>query len=103
MSDIEATITSVQDESETTRDDAYPEGTVGHRPGRARSVVQSVRLPTEAMERIEAIAREHDVPVSALIRGWVLAGLAGEQDDSLEAAVERLRADVERVQRLASA
>jgi len=103
VSDMKSTIRSVQEESEKAKDEAYPEGTSGRLPGRTRSVVQSVRLPSEAMAEVERIAHAHGVPVSALIRGWVLAGLAAEQDDSLQAAVDRLREDVERVQRLASA
>jgi len=36
-----------------------------------------VRLPAEDFEAIERIAAQANVLVGALIRGWVLAGLAG--------------------------
>lgn len=102
MSRIEEQIKAGQAESEATKDEPYPEGTVPTRPGQARSVVQSVRLPVDAFAEIEQIAREADVPVGALIRGWVLAGLASERDTSLTDAVERLAADIDRVRRLAA-
>lgn len=102
MSTIEDQIREVQAESEETRDAPYPQDTTGKRPGRRRSVVQSVRLPTEEYEEIEKLAHTADVPVSALIRGWVLAGLAQDRDSTLADALERLTAEVERVRRLAS-
>jgi len=43
------------------------------------------------------------VPVSALIRGWVLQGLATEQGTSLRDGIERLAADADRLRRLATA
>jgi hypothetical protein len=73
-----------------------------HRQGRGRSVVQSVRLPEAEFADIERLAAELDVPVSALIRGWVLAGLAGERSTSLRSAIERLAADADRLRRLAA-
>jgi hypothetical protein len=102
MESIEDQIRTVQEESEATRDSPYPPGTSGKRPRRSRSVVQSVRLPAEDFATIEQLARSADVPVSALIRGWILAGLAQDSDATLSDAVERLAADVDRVRRLAS-
>lgn len=102
MSAIEEQIKSAQDDAEATRDDPYPPRAAGERPGRSRSVVQSVRLPADEFAAIEEIARSADVPVSALIRGWVLAGLAEDRNASLADAVDRLAADVDRVRRLAS-
>lgn len=61
-----------------------------------------MRLPADAFAETEQIAREHDVPVSALIRGWVLANVAAECDVTLADAVDRLAADVDRLRRLAS-
>lgn len=102
MSGIEKEIKTAQDDSEATRGDPYPPDTAAERPGRGRSVVQSVRLPADEFAAIDELARAADVPVSALIRGWVLAALAEERDTSLADAVERLAADVDRVRRLAS-
>jgi hypothetical protein len=63
--------------TEATRELPLPEGARGERHG--RSVVQSVRLPAEEFAEIERIAAQAGVPVGALIRGWVLAGLAAER------------------------
>lgn len=76
MGEIEDRIKAVQAESETTRDDPYPQGTAFTRPGRAGSIVQSVRLPAETFDEIERLARERDVPVSAFIRGLIMDGLS---------------------------
>lgn len=90
----------VQAESEGSRDAALPDNVHGHRRG--RSVVQSVRLPEAEFADIERLAAEHDIPVSALIRGWVLAGLADERGTSLRSAIDRLAGDADRLRRLAA-
>ncbi len=90
-----------QTESEATRDEPLPEHVKGERKG--RSVVQSVRLPAEVFAAIEGIAERAGVPVSALIRGWVLQGLATEEGTSLREGIERLAADADRLRRLAAA
>ncbi|HZD22042.1 MAG TPA: ribbon-helix-helix protein, CopG family [Acidimicrobiia bacterium] len=102
MSPIEDQIKKVQYESEATRDEPHPPDTTGERPRRSRSVVQSVRLPADEFAEIDELARAADVPVSALIRGWVLAGLAEDRDATLADAVVRLAVDVDRVRRLAT-
>jgi predicted DNA-binding ribbon-helix-helix protein len=101
MNSTEDLIKAAQTESEATRDKPYPGDARGDRVNRGRSVVQSVRLPAEAFLEIEAIAREHDIPVGALIRGWVLRALAAERDLTLADAVDRLAADIDRLRRLA--
>ena len=93
-------VQAVQDESEATKDVAIPDHIRGQRRG--RSVVQSVRLPEAEFADIERLAAELDVPVSALIRGWVLAGLADERGTSLRGAIERLAEDADRLRRLAT-
>lgn len=94
--DVEA----VQAESEASRDASLPQHVRGQRRG--RSVVQSVRLPEAEFAEIERLADELDVPVSALIRGWVLAGLADERGTSLRKAIDRLAGDADRLRRLAA-
>lgn len=89
----------VQAESEDSKDATLPEHARGQRRG--RPVVQSVRLPEADFAGIERLAAELDVPVSALIRGWVLAGLANERDTSLRSAIDRLAVDADRLRRLA--
>ena len=89
-----------QAESEASRDVPLPDQIHGQRRG--RSVVQSVRLPEAEFADIERLARQRDVPVSALIRGWVLAALAEERSTSLRSAIDRLAGDADRLRRLAA-
>lgn len=94
-------IKAVQAESEATRDDAYPEDMPPpQQPNRAGSVVQSVRLPGDAYAEITEMSERTGVPVSALIRGWVLLGLAAEKRTTLKEAVDRLIADADQLRRL---
>ncbi|MGH3918375.1 MAG: hypothetical protein ACRDRY_21970 [Pseudonocardiaceae bacterium] len=99
--DVKQEVERAQIESEATRDQPLPEHVKGERRG--RSVVQSVRVPVEKFAAIEEIAERSGVPVSALIRGWVLQGLAAEQGTSLRDGIERLAADADRLRRLAAA
>ncbi len=99
--DAKQEVERAQIESEATRDQPLPEQVKGERRG--RSVVQSVRLPVEKFAAIEEIAERVGVPVGALIRGWVLQGLAAEQGTSLRDGIERLAADADRLRRLAAA
>ncbi len=98
--DAKQEVEQAQIESEATRDQPLPEHVQGERRG--RSVVQSVRLPAEKFAAIEEIAERAGVPVSALIRGWILQGLATEQGTSLRDGIERLAADADRLRRLAA-
>ncbi|TDD64506.1 ribbon-helix-helix protein, CopG family [Jiangella aurantiaca] len=99
MSKIEDKIKEIQDESEATRDDPYPENTVVTRPNLAGSVVQSVRLPAAEYAQVEQLARDADVPVSAMIRGLVLSGLAARKNATLKDAINRLIADADDLRR----
>jgi hypothetical protein len=98
--DAKRAVETAQAESEATRELPLPEGARGERHG--RSVVQSVRLPAEEFAEIERIAAQAGVPVGALIRGWVLAGLAAERGTSLRDAIEHLAEEAQRLRRLAA-
>jgi predicted DNA-binding ribbon-helix-helix protein len=98
--DAQALVQAVQAESEATRDQPLPEGARGKRRG--GSVVQSVRLPAGDFAEIERIAAQAGVPVGALIRGWVLTGLAAERGTSLRDAIEHLAEEAQRLRRLAA-
>jgi len=93
-------VAAAQEESEATFGEPVPEDVRGERRG--RSVVQSVRLPAEDFAEIERIAAQAKVPVGALIRGWVLAGLAAERGTSLRDAIDHLAEEAQRLQRLAA-
>lgn len=96
---IENEIQPIQQESEATRDLPLPDEVVGERRG--NSVVTSVRLPEAEYKEIEQLADESGIPVSALIRGWILQGLAAERDLSLHGAIERVVGEADRLRRIA--
>lgn len=92
----------VQAESEASRDRPVPRDAKGERRSASRSIVQSVRLPAEAFAEIEHYAEEAGVPTSALIRGWILHGLAAERSTSLKDAIDHLAGETERLRRIAA-
>jgi predicted DNA-binding ribbon-helix-helix protein len=98
--DAKKVVEVAQAESEATRDQPIPDDVRGERRG--RSVVQSVRLPAEEFAEIERIAAQLNVPVGALIRSWVLAGLAAERKTSLRDAIDHLADEAQRLRRLAA-
>jgi hypothetical protein len=57
-------------------------------------------LSPEDLHAIEALAIELDAPVSALVRGWVLAGLNVRKVESLTTALDRITTDVQRLREL---
>ncbi len=84
--------------SEVSRDDALSERAV--RKGRTRSVVYSVRLTPEQTDEIQRIADEAGVPASALVRDWVVEGLAAEHGPAtLDSLLDTLSRDVDKLRR----
>jgi Ribbon-helix-helix protein, copG family len=98
MDDLQKALLDERNASELTRGEELP--ATGVRRSRTRSQVFSIRLDPNDLAAIEAIARKMDVPVSALIRGWVLRGMTEHGDGSLSNMVERLRVDIDRLQEL---
>src|SRR5699024_6486072 len=95
--DIERRIRVIQQESDATKDLPLPDDAVGERRGGA--VVRSVRVPETEYAEIEQLAQQLDVPVSVLMRGWMLQGLAEERDLSLRGAIERVLGEADRLRR----
>ena len=93
--DVQKLVLEERNHSELTRDDELPD--TGVRRNRERSRVFSVRLDPNDILTIESIARKMDVPVSTLVRGWVLRGMVEHDSGSLSNIVERLRVDVDRL------
>ena len=95
---IAAEATHVEDH----RDDEPPAQTRGQRPNQTKSVMLSLRLNPEELTAVQTQAREHNIPASALVRGWILQHLA--QADSAPTdtatAVDRIEADVRALRRL---
>lgn len=80
------------EQSELTRDHPL---TAEQAERRGRAAVYSLRLPADAVERLEALARQRDVPPSVLARGYVLAGIESDENpDSVQTLVTRMTTDM---------
>lgn len=88
----EAIRTELDADTAEYRDD-MPEGE-WTRPHRGPSPLLTLRVPTEALEALQALASSSGTPVSALARGFILDGLASHQGDDLRIALERLERDL---------
>lgn len=85
-------------EAEATAEQPMPAGVAATRPN--KSVTIATRITPEQLAEVEALAARLDVPVAALVRGWVLAGLSAHQGETVQTALERLTADVQRLREL---
>jgi hypothetical protein len=94
---VEQLLAEETEASERTRDEPLSERAARKR--QTRSVVYSIRLTPEQTQQIQRIAAAADVPATALVRGWVLQGLAAEREGSVEQTVEALSRDVARLRR----
>jgi hypothetical protein len=95
--ELERLIAEETEASERTRDEPLSERAA--RRVQIRSVVYSIRLTPEQTEEIQRIAAAAGVPATALVRGWVLQGLAAEREGSVEQTVEALSRDVAQLRR----
>jgi len=75
-----------------------PAGTVWTKPG--KTVTVATRVSPEHLAAIEALAGQLDVPVLALLPGWILAGLNARKEETVQTAIERLSADVQRLREI---
>lgn len=98
MSDAKQLVEQIAAEADATAGEPMPAGTVWTKPG--KTVTVATRVSLEHLAAIEALAGQLDVPVSALVRGWVLAGLNARKDETVQSAIERLSADVQRLREL---
>lgn len=69
----------LREESEHTRDVAYPVGAQFTRPNRDRSRVYSVRLSEAEYAEVQRVADAAHLPASTLVRSWILARLEQER------------------------
>jgi hypothetical protein len=67
----------LRQESENTKDAAYPKGARGSRPNRTK--VYSVRLSDQEEDQIQKLAESKHLPPSTLVRSWILERLDLEQ------------------------
>ena len=66
----------------------------------AKERVLSVRLGAEQARELDALAEELGVPVSALVRDWITAGLAQHRTDSARDLFEFIVRDLQRLRAL---
>lgn len=98
MADNLSRIPEIIEESEQTRGthDEKLLAMPAARPNRARSPMLSLRLPADVMTQIEQLAQKREVPVSALVRGWILEGLA-ESGNSVPRTIDKIEAELSRL------
>ncbi|MCI4656650.1 hypothetical protein [Cryobacterium zhongshanensis] len=85
-------------EADATRNEPMPAGPTPSRPN--KSVPVAVRLAPDDVAAIEALAEKLDVPMSRLLRGWILDALAAHRDESVATALDRVTADIQRLREL---
>lgn len=104
MSDLQRLISEEAEYAELHRDDPIPADARATRPNRAKSVMFSLRLNPDELAGVQDLARESDVPASALVRGWIVQRLEAERNTPTDTAavVERLEANVRTLRKLVS-
>ena len=97
-SNIQKLMENVAAEADATRDEPMPAGATPSRPD--KSVPVAVRLAPDDVAAIEILANKLDVPMSRLLRGWILDALAARRDESIVTALDRVTADIQRLREL---
>jgi hypothetical protein len=95
---VKTLVEQVAAEADATAEVPMPAGAVGVRPN--KSVPVAVRLAPQEVAAIEALAARLDVPMSALLRGWIQAALAAGDTQTVTAALDRLATDLQRLREL---
>lgn len=98
MSDTKQLVEQIAAEADAAVGQPMPPGTVWTKPG--KTVTVATRVSPEHLAAIEDLAGKLDVPVSALVRGWVLAGLNAKREESVTTALDRIAADLQRLREL---
>ena len=98
MTDVAKEVQAVALEAEATADDPMPTKVLPTKPN--KSVPVAVRLAPEDAAAIDDLAASMNLPSSALMRGWILQGLAASREESLNSAIERIAADVQRLREI---
>ena len=79
-------------QSELTRDEPMTEA-----PTRRRAVPYSVRLAPDTVAEIDEVAARLGVPASALVRGFILDGLATTKRETVSSMINQLASQVQRL------
>ncbi len=102
MSDLARLLAEEGNYAEQHRDDPIPLNAVSTRPNQAKSVMFSLRLNPDELTALQELAREREVPASALVRGWITQRITAEHNapSTTAAAVDQLEADVRTLRKL---
>ena len=95
--DAKAAVRRVQARSTRLASEAADERTP-FRPLHETTTV-AVRLVKSDAQAISALAADRGVPVSELLRAWILAGLRDEQGDSVDATLIQLEHGLSRLRK----
>lgn len=101
-STLRTLIDAEAEHAEDHRGDPAPAAAQGTRPHRAKSEMLSLRLNPDELTAVRELARQRDIPASALVRGWILQHLTDENNAPTDTAtvVNRLEADVRALRKL---
>lgn len=97
-SDPRRLVEQIAAEADSTRDKPMPPGARATKPN--RSVPVAVRLAPEDVAAIESLAQRLEVPMSSLLRGWIINALAAQRDETVTSAIDRIAADVQRLREI---
>ncbi len=98
MSDPRKLVEQIAAEADATADQPMPPDAVLTRPN--KSVTVATRISPDDLAEIEHLAARLEVPVSSLIRGWILSGLNAQEEETVQSTIERISADVQRLREL---
>jgi hypothetical protein len=65
-----------------------PDGATLSRPNRARFTVYSIRLNTEEVAEVQALAEVAGLPASTLVRSWIIERIRSEHGEESDAETE---------------
>jgi len=94
---VAAEVKAIQSDTERLAREPVPES-ADYRALHETTTV-ALRLSQKDALSISALASEQGVPVSTLLRGWVLAGLHHEQGDSVGATLSELEQGLRRLRK----
>lgn len=88
MSRADKLIAGETEASERNRDAPIPDGAEISRPNRGRSTVYSIRLNSDEVSEVQALAEAAGVPASTLVRSWIIERVRAEQGEVSDAETE---------------
>lgn len=94
MNEFERLLRDEIEQSERTKDDDLPSDAHVDRPGRPGSVMKSVRIELEVADELDRLAKDRDAPVSTVIRGFIVQGLAATRETSMTRSLDKIDAQV---------